>query len=107
MRILADTNVPEEHVSALRGDGHEVVYSRAVDELGPEATDDAIVDYAEREGVALLSTGVKDFGNRDVPVAVFVAMQGMSGGEVRAAVERIQSLPLDPADVKPLWLSGL
>lgn len=29
MRILADTNVPAEYVSALRGDGHDVVYSRA------------------------------------------------------------------------------
>jgi len=30
MRILADTNVPEEYVSALRGDGHEVTYSRNI-----------------------------------------------------------------------------
>jgi len=30
MRILADMNAPEEYVSALRGDGHEVVYSRDI-----------------------------------------------------------------------------
>jgi hypothetical protein len=40
MQILADTNVPEEYVSALRGDGHEVVYSRDVSQLGPAATDE-------------------------------------------------------------------
>ena len=33
MRILADTNVPKAYVSALRGDDHEVVYSRDVEEL--------------------------------------------------------------------------
>ncbi|WP_276424952.1 DUF5615 family PIN-like protein [Halorubrum ezzemoulense] len=44
--MLADVNVPEEYVSALRGDGHDVVYSREISALGPEATDDAIVEYA-------------------------------------------------------------
>ena len=61
MQILADTNVPEEYVSALRGDGHEVVYSRDVPQLGPEATDDAITDYAETEDYAILSTDISDF----------------------------------------------
>lgn len=59
MRILADTNVPEEYAAALRGDGHDIVFSRAIDELGPEATDDAIASYAEREELSLLSTDVK------------------------------------------------
>jgi predicted nuclease of predicted toxin-antitoxin system len=107
VRILADTNVPEEHVLALRGDGHEVVYSREVEELGPEATDDAIVGYAESEGFALLSTDVKDFGHREASVAVFVAVQGMTGGEVRRALERINALPFDPSDADPIWLSSL
>ena len=49
--MLADMNVPEEYVSTLRGDGHDVVYSRAA--LGPEATDDAIVAYAASEGMAV------------------------------------------------------
>lgn len=73
MRILADTNAPEEDVSALRGDGDEVIYSRNVDRLGPEATGDAITEYAEAEGFAVLSPDVKDFGNRNVGIAVFVA----------------------------------
>lgn len=41
-RIRADVNVPEEYVSALRGDGHDVEYSWEIAALGPEATDDAI-----------------------------------------------------------------
>ena len=72
MQILADTNVPEEYVAALRGDGHEVVYTRDIDTLGPEASDEAITAYAERESWALLSTDVKDFGERDASVPVFL-----------------------------------
>lgn len=107
MRILADTNVPEAYVSALRGDGHEVVYSRDVAELDHDATDGAITDYAESEGYAILSTDVKDFGNRDATVPVFVAPQDMTGGAVRAAVARIESMPFDPARSHPIWLSSL
>jgi hypothetical protein len=107
MQILADTNVPEEYVSALRGDGHEVVYSRAVPQLGPEATDDAITEYAEREGYAVLSTDIADFGGRNATVPILVAPQDMSGGEVRAAISRLEALPFDPADTEPIWLSGL
>lgn len=79
MQILADENVPEEYVSALRGDGHDVIYSRDVDQLGPEATDEAITEYAEGEGFAILSTDVKDFADRDATVPVFVSPQDMSG----------------------------
>lgn len=105
MRILSDVNVPEEYISALRGDGHDMSYSRDVDTLGPEATDSAIVEYAEREGLAVLSTDVKDFGNRSADISIFVAPQGMTGGEVRAAIARIDSLPFDPAQTEPIWLS--
>jgi len=107
MRILADTNVPEEYVAALRGDGHELSYTREVEQLGPEASDEAITDYAEREGWALLSTEVKDFSDRDATVTVFVAPQDLSGGDVRAAVARIETLPFDPSDTNPLWLSSV
>jgi predicted nuclease of predicted toxin-antitoxin system len=107
VRILADVNVPEEHVAALRGDGHEVVWSRHVPELGPEATDEAIVEYAERERFGVLSTDAKDFGNVDAPVAVFVATQEMTGGEVRTAVAHLNALSFDPTDADPIWLSGV
>lgn len=107
MRILADTNVPEEYVSALRGDGHEVMYSRAVDALGPEATDQDIIEYATSEGVSILSTDVKDFGHRDARVAIFVAPQNMNGGDVRAAIARVASLRFDPTKTDPIWLSAL
>jgi len=70
MRILADANVPEEYVSALRGDGHEVVYSRDCDPLGPEATDQEITEYAEADGFAVLSTDVSDFGRRHAEVPI-------------------------------------
>jgi hypothetical protein len=105
MRILADVNVPEEYVAALRGDGHDVIYSRSVEALGPEATDDEVLTYAIEEGLAILSTDGKDFGHRDAPIAIFVAPQDMTGGTVRAAVGRIESLPFDPAETDPLWLS--
>ena len=107
MRILADVNVPNAYVSALRGDGHDVTYSRNVEHLGPTATDTEIVEYAEREGVAVLSTDVKDFSGRDVGAPVFVAPQDMTGDEVRAAVSRIGSMAFDPADADPIWLSSL
>jgi len=48
MEILADANVPEEYVSALRGDGHTVVYSRDIDSFGPEATDDELLPSPKR-----------------------------------------------------------
>jgi hypothetical protein len=54
MRIFADVNVPEEYVAALRGDGHEVTYTRSFEALGPEATDDEITEYAIEEGFAIL-----------------------------------------------------
>lgn len=107
MRILADANVPEEYVAALRGDGHEVTVSRDVESLGPEASDDAITDFAETEDWALLSTDVKDFGDRTAEVPVFVAPQDMTGGDVRAAVARIDALPFDPALTDPIWLSSV
>lgn len=76
MLLLADQNVPEEYVFALRGDGHEVVYTRDVPELGPEAADDAIVAYAESEGYAVLSTDVADFSDRQTSIPVLVAPRG-------------------------------
>jgi predicted nuclease of predicted toxin-antitoxin system len=86
VRILADVNVPNASVSALRGDGHDVMYSRNEERLGPTATDTDIVEHAEREDVAVLSTDVKDFSGRDVGAPVFVAPQDMTGDEVRAAI---------------------
>ena len=74
--MLADMNVPEEYVSALRGDEHDVVYSRAA--LGPEATDDAIVAYAASEGMAVITTVIKKLADRDAAVPVFVAPQDIN-----------------------------
>jgi hypothetical protein len=107
VRILADENVPKPYVSALRGDGHDVTYSRNVRALGPSAPDAAVLEYAEDNDFAVLSTDVKDFGHRDVSVPVFVAPQDMTGGEVRAAIARIELLAFDPAEADPIWLSGL
>jgi len=107
MEVLADANVPEEYVAALRGDGHDVVYTRNVDELGPGAADPAIVEYAESNTRAIITTDAKDFSDLEADVAVFIAPQDMNGGEVREAVERIVSMPLDPVRADPLWLSAL
>lgn len=99
--------MPEEYVSALRGDGHDVVCSREVSELGSEATDDAIAAYAESEARSIITTDAKDFADRDATVPIFVAPQDMTGGAVRAAVARIEALPFDPAETDPIWLSAL
>lgn len=107
MRILADTNVPEEYVSALLGDGHDIIYSRDVEDLGPEATDDEITAYAESAGRAILSTDLSDFGGRNANVPILVAPQDMAGGQVRRAVARIDRLPFDPSETDPLWLSSV
>lgn len=107
MRILADVNVPEEYVAALRGDGHDVTYSRAVEVLGPEATDGATVEYAASNSLAILTTDVTDFGDRDAAVPVLVAPQDMTGGEVRGAVARIAALSFDPSETDPIWLSSV
>ncbi|MFC3960179.1 DUF5615 family PIN-like protein [Halovivax cerinus] len=107
MEIIADTNVPEEHVSALRGDGHSVVYSRSIESLGPEATDQAIIDYAEANQVVILSGDLTDFGRCEASIPVFVAPHEMTGGDVRAAIARISALAFDPAQTDPIWLSSL
>jgi hypothetical protein len=51
MRILADVNVPEEYVAALRGDGHDVTYSRRIEGLGPVLP--APVSSSARIGLSL------------------------------------------------------
>lgn len=107
MQILADENVPEAYVSALIGDGHRVVVSRDVPELGPGSSDRTVVEYAEREGMAVLSTDVKDFDRMDADVTVLVAPQDMTGGAVRRAVNRLESMDFDPSGVEPIWLSAL
>ena len=56
MDILADENVPEKFLSALRGDGHTVRYTRDIEDLGPEAPDETIVEYAESAEAAVRSS---------------------------------------------------
>lgn len=107
MRLIADENVPLEYVQSLRGDGHSVAYSRVFTELGPGATDEEVVRYAERADSAVLSTDVKDFSRLDADVPVPVAPQSMTGGAVRRAVGRLESLGFDPSGAGPIWLSTL
>ena len=63
--------------------------------------------YAESIGVVILSTDQQDFSEMVANVPILVAPQDMSGGEVRQAVGILDSLPADPAQMKPIWLSGL
>ena len=72
MEILADENVPEEFVSALRGDGHTVRYTRDIEDIDPEAPDETIVEYAESAGDAVLSSDQQDFNEMHaaVPLAL-------------------------------------
>lgn len=107
MRIIADGNVPEEHVRALHGAGHTGVRSREIAELGTGATDEALVRYAEEEALAVFSADVKDFSRVDARVPVLVAPQEMTGGAVRRAVERLESRGADLSRTGPAWLSTL
>lgn len=105
IELLADENVPEEYVFALRGDGHEVVYRRTVPGLGVEATDDVIVSYAESEAYAVLTTDVTDFLGLEAGVPVLVAPQNLTDGQVRSTMTRLEALPFDPGETEPIWLS--
>ena len=107
MDIIADQNVPEEYVSALRGDGHSVPYSRDIGQLGEEAIDTDILVYAESVDAAILSTDEKDFGGMDAEIPIFVAPQNLTGGQVRRAIAEIEALPADPSQMEPIWLTGL
>ena len=84
-----------------------VTYSRAVDELGPGASDEMLTRYAERNSLANLPSDVKDFGEVDAGVPILVAPQGITGGGVRSAVGRLESISFDPAETGPIWLSAL
>jgi len=107
VRIIADENVPEEHIRALRGAGYAVVRSRDVPSLGQGATDEALVRHAEDETLAVVSADVKDFSRMDARVPVLVAPQDMTGGAVQRAVERLESLGIDLTKTGPIWLSTL
>ncbi len=58
MRLLVDENVDRLLIERLRAEGHEVV---AVRETRPGVPDDAVLAWAAREGLVLL-TADKDFG---------------------------------------------
>jgi len=107
MRLLADENVPERYVRALRGDGHEVVVSRTVSDLGPAATDTEIVHYAEAESLVILTTDAMDFAGVMDRVPVLIAPQDMSGAAVRQADNSIEWLGLTDTMAEPIWLSTL
>ena len=107
MDILGDENVPEEFVSALRGDGHTVRYTRDIEDLGTEAPDETIVEYAVSAEAAVLSSDQKDFNEIHGDIPILIAPQDMTGGEVRQAVALLSSLPADPARMDSIWLTGL
>lgn len=107
MRLLVDENVPERYVQALRGDGHTVIATRAVDELGPGKPDEAIVDFAAAESLAVLTTDATDFTSLERSVTILIAPQDMSGAALRTAVRRVESLELPGTVSGPIWLSSL
>jgi predicted nuclease of predicted toxin-antitoxin system len=58
MRILANENIPQDAIVALRERGHDVVWVRSD---APGSGDRHILDWAQREG-RILVTFDKDFG---------------------------------------------
>src|SRR4051794_31864161 len=58
VHLLANENVPADVVTALRSDGHDVIWMR---DAGPGSPDDIVLSLALAEGRILL-TFDKDFG---------------------------------------------
>jgi hypothetical protein len=96
MKLLADVHVKTAYVTALRGDGHEVVRVVDVDGLGQTATDREIIVHAGKIDAAVLTNDTKDFGQFESHSGVIIVPQtGMTGGEISTAVSRIERLVPD------------
>lgn len=81
--MLVDTGSRSATSTLSGGDGHEVRYSRDVDQLGHGTTDESIAEYAEPAGFAVPSTDAKGSAGRGATVTTFVTPRDMTGSSVR------------------------
>jgi predicted nuclease of predicted toxin-antitoxin system len=90
MHLLADVNVKEAYVVALRSEGHTVERVGDVAELDVTATDRAIVSYAQSRNAVVITNDAKDFERFDIHAGIIVVPQTkLTAGEVAAAIARI------------------
>jgi predicted nuclease of predicted toxin-antitoxin system len=98
MRLLADEHVPPAFVSALRGEGHDVVV--VGDVVDPGADDTVLLEYARDTDRVILSEDT-DFRGADPELTaedhpgILACDTAAPPGEIAAAVRRIDSLTED------------
>jgi predicted nuclease of predicted toxin-antitoxin system len=91
MKLLADVNVNEAYVVALRSEGHTVRRVVEIDTLTETASDSAIIDSADDRDAVVVTSDAKDFQEFDTHAGVIVVPQTeLTPGEVAAAVARIE-----------------
>jgi predicted nuclease of predicted toxin-antitoxin system len=94
VRFLADENVEQPLVSWLRESGHDVI---CVGDMAPGATDDEVLDLADRDRRVLL-TNDKDFGEiahrRGRPAAGVVLLRLKTQDGSKKASHLARALPL-------------
>ncbi|PSP46466.1 hypothetical protein BRC69_03565 [Halobacteriales archaeon QH_6_66_25] len=95
MRLLADEHVPPAFVSALRGEGHDVVIVGESIDLGSE--DEVLLAHARETDRVILSEDT-DFRGADPELikenhpGILACDTTASPGEIAAAVRRIDTL---------------
>jgi predicted nuclease of predicted toxin-antitoxin system len=91
MQLLADVNVNEAYVVALRNEGHAVARVSDVDTLDEAASDREILSAAASRNAVVVTNDAKDFQQFDTHAGVIVVPQTeLTAGEVAAAVARIE-----------------
>ncbi|WEL17763.1 PIN domain [Halorhabdus sp. SVX81] len=101
MRVLADEHIPPAYVSALRGEGHDVVTVGDEIELGAEDT--TLLAYARETDRVILSEDT-DFRGVDPELkvsdhpGVLACDTAATPGEIATAVRRIEGFADDLMD---------
>jgi predicted nuclease of predicted toxin-antitoxin system len=91
MHILADVNVKDAYVVALRSEGHAVKRVVDVETLDATATDGAILSEAASRNAVVVTNDAKDFEQFDTHSGIIIVPQTeLTAGEVAAAVARIE-----------------
>lgn len=91
MWLLTDVHVKTAYLTALRGEGHEVVRVVDTDSLGEQAVDAAIIEHAREIDAVVLTNDVKDFDRfENHPGVIVVPQAELTAGEVALAVSRIE-----------------
>jgi predicted nuclease of predicted toxin-antitoxin system len=91
MQLLADVNVNEAYVVALRNEGHSVERVAETDALDETASDREILSAADSRNAVVVTNDAKDFQQFETHAGVIVVPQTeLTAGEVAAAVTRIE-----------------